>query len=95
MTDLDRLRSATAAALPAWTGAAAPHLPEWRVAFTTDGSDAPTGIAPVCQDEDHDSGDGSVYTCCPDPAVEVECPELAEYLVALLNADRVAPEAAE
>lgn len=63
-------------------------LPEWRTAYTTDGTDGPTGIIPVCRDTGHDPDDGSVYVCCPEPAIEVESPELADYLVALLNADR-------
>lgn len=88
MSTLDKIRAAASVALPAFTGAIAPHLPEWRVCFSTDGSDSPTGIAPVCEDEDHDPDDGSVYDCCPDPVIEVESAELADYLVALLNADR-------
>jgi hypothetical protein len=85
---IDRARQAVAAALPAWTGAIGPHLPEWRTCFSTDGTDRPTGIVPVCGDEGHDPDDGSVYDCCPGPVVEAESPELAEYLVTLLNADR-------
>jgi hypothetical protein len=88
MSALNRARTAAAGALPDWTGAIAPHLPEWRVCFSTDGSPEPTGIAPVCPDEDHEPADGSVYECCSMPVIEVECTELAEYLVVLLNADR-------
>lgn len=66
--------------------------PEWRGVFTTDGTDGPTGIAPVCPDPEHEQGDGDLYVCCPELAIEVESPELAEYLVALLNADREAGE---
>lgn len=88
MNALDRARTAASNALPAWTGAIGPHLPKWRACFSTDGSDEPTGIAPVCEDEGHDPDDGSVYDCCPAPVVEAECTELALYLVELLNADR-------
>jgi hypothetical protein len=62
--------------------------PGWRTAFTTDGTDEPTGIAPVCPDEDHDPFDGSVYSCCVEPAIECGAPAIAAYLVELLNADR-------
>ncbi|MER5559646.1 hypothetical protein ABT071_13675 [Streptomyces sp. NPDC002506] len=62
--------------------------PEWRTAFTTDGTDEPTGIAPVCPDEDHEPDDGSVYPCCPEPAIECDSHKVAAYLVELLNADR-------
>ncbi|OUC97828.1 hypothetical protein [Streptomyces swartbergensis] len=81
MRTLDEARNAAAAQ---WGGEG---LPKWRTAFTTHGSDAPTGIAPVCLDPEHEEADGSVYDCCPEPAIEVEAPELAEYLVALLNTD--------
>lgn len=62
--------------------------PEWRGVFSTNGTEGPTGIAPVCPDPEHESGDGDLYTCCPELAIEVESAEFAEYLVALLNADR-------
>lgn len=64
--------------------------PEWRTAFTTDGTDEPTGIAPVCPDEDHDPDDGSVYSCCPEPVIECDSYPIAAYLAELLNADRSA-----
>ncbi|AZM53303.1 hypothetical protein DMA15_12475 [Streptomyces sp. WAC 01529] len=60
---------------------------EWRGVYTTDGTEGPTGIGPVCPDPDHEPGDGDLYTCCPELAIEVESVELADYLVALLNAD--------
>jgi hypothetical protein len=82
---LDETRGPAREALLRLTGDA---RPEWRAAFTTDGTDGPTGIAPVCPDPEHERGDGDVWACCPDLAVEVESTELAEYLVALLNADR-------
>jgi hypothetical protein len=62
--------------------------PEWRVCFSTDGSDQPTGIGPICTDDDHDPDDGSVYSCCPDPVIECDSMVMADYLAALLNADR-------
>ena len=62
-------------------------FPEWRVCHSTDGTDEPTGLAPVCPDEDHDPDDSSVYNCCPDPVIEVDSGPLAAYLVELLNAD--------
>ncbi|WP_199800655.1 hypothetical protein [Streptomyces marianii] len=62
--------------------------PEWRACFSTDGSEEPTGIAPVCPDEDHERADGSVYGCCPLPVIECDSYPMAAYLAALLNADR-------
>ncbi|MFB7278104.1 hypothetical protein ACFCZV_13430 [Streptomyces hydrogenans] len=62
--------------------------PEWRVCFTEDGSEEPTGIAPVCADDEHDPDDGSVYNCCPAPAIECFSSTFADYLAALLNSDR-------
>ncbi|MDI9885352.1 hypothetical protein QMZ92_13340 [Streptomyces sp. HNM0645] len=62
--------------------------PEWRTCFSTDGSEEPTGIAPVCPDEDHDPDDDSVYSCCPLPAIECDSYPMAAYLAALLNGDR-------
>ncbi|MGY4903278.1 hypothetical protein [Streptomyces sp. 900116325] len=61
---------------------------EWRTAFTTDGTDEPTGIVPVCADEDHEPDDGSVYSCCPEPAIECGSHPVAAYLAELLNTDR-------
>lgn len=78
-------RTAAREFLKAMGGDAAP---EWRTAFTTDGTDEPTGIIPVCTDEGHDPDDGSVYSCCPAPAIECEFPTIAAYLAELLNADR-------
>ncbi|MFG2458113.1 hypothetical protein ACGFWE_13730 [Streptomyces sp. NPDC048523] len=86
MRTLDAARAAAAAQFD-------DGLPKWRTAYTTNGSDAPTGIVPVCHDPDHEADDGSVYSCCPDPAIEVESPELADYLVALLNTDTPGGEA--
>ncbi|MCX4705690.1 hypothetical protein [Streptomyces sp. NBC_01373] len=85
MSTLDKSRGPAREALLRLVGEA---RPEWRTAFTTDGTDEPTGIIPVCSDPDHEPDDGSVYVCCPEPAIEVGATELAEYLVALLNADR-------
>ncbi|WP_329163959.1 hypothetical protein OHB49_29025 [Streptomyces sp. NBC_01717] len=80
-----KTRDTARAFLLAATGEA---RPEWRTAFTTDGTAEPTGIAPVCPDEDHDPDDGSVYPCCPNPAIECLSPEIAAHLAELLNADR-------
>ncbi|AZM91472.1 hypothetical protein [Streptomyces sp. W1SF4] len=76
MNALDRARAAVADSLPA----------RWRVVWL-DNSEEPTGIAPVCPDEEHEEADGSVYDCCPDPAIDTEDVDLAAYLVALINAD--------
>ncbi|WP_393057664.1 hypothetical protein [Streptomyces sp. LN549] len=66
--------------------------PEWRPVFSTDGTDEPTGIAPVCTDPDHGPDDeAEAYACCPDPVIECESHKIAAYLVELLNADRVTP----
>lgn len=62
--------------------------PEWRTAFSTDGTEEPTGIAPVCSDEDHDLDDGSVYDCCAEPVIECGSYAVAAYLAELVNADR-------
>ncbi|MFE2019841.1 hypothetical protein ACFW9O_17575 [Streptomyces sp. NPDC059499] len=78
-------RDAVRKALLASTGTA---TPEWRECFSTDGSDEPTGIAPVCTDEDHEPDDGSVYNCCPEPVIECGSHSTAAYVVELLNADR-------
>lgn len=61
---------------------------EWRSCFSTDGTSGPTGVAPVCLDDGHDPDDGSVYDCCPEPIIETGSMPVAEYLAALLNADR-------
>ncbi|WP_405674807.1 hypothetical protein OG292_03005 [Streptomyces sp. NBC_01511] len=61
---------------------------EWRTCFSTDGSEEPTGVAPVCPDEGHEEDDGSVYVCCPEPVIEADSHTMAAYLAALLNADR-------
>lgn len=81
---LDEARSPALEALLRLVGDA----PEWRAVFTTNGTDGATGIGPVCPDPDHEPGDGDLYTCCPELAIEAESAELADYLVALLNADR-------
>ena len=78
-------RDAARKALLTTTGVAAP---EWRTCFSTDGSDEPTGIAPVCTDENHEPEDVSVYPCCPEPVIECGSYSIAAYLVELLNADR-------
>lgn len=84
---LDKARRAASELLRQTTGA---DLPQWRAVFDTDETIAePNAIAPVCTDDDHEPGDGSVYDCCPDPVVVVD-PPLVAYLVALLNADRTA-----
>jgi hypothetical protein len=89
MSALPNARRGVAEFLRGQTGS---ERPEWRAVFTTDGTDGPTGIAPVCTDPDHEPGDGDLYSCCPSMAIEVEWHVLAEYLVALLNADRGAGE---
>jgi hypothetical protein len=87
MTNLDHARRAAAELLRQTTGS---DLPEWRAAFDGDRTtEMPNAIAPVCDDEDHERTDGSVYDCCPEPIVPVD-PPLVEYLVAVLNADRSA-----
>jgi hypothetical protein len=86
MSALDKTREQVREFLLLVTGSA---VPEWRVCFSTYGTEEPTGIAPVCPDEDHEPADGSVYDdCCPNPVVEVYSGPLAAYLVELLNADR-------
>lgn len=79
------VRDAVRKALLATTGTA---TPEWRTCFSTDGSEAPTGVAPVCTDEDHEPDDGNVYDCCPEPVIECGSYSIAAYVVELLNADR-------
>jgi len=83
---LDKARTAARAELEGWTGG--DPNPDWRACYSTDGTDGPTGVGPVCHAEEHDPDDGSVYDCCPAPVIEVESTPLAEYLAALLNADR-------
>lgn len=86
MSAIDKARTQAREFLQLVTGI---PVPEWRVCHSTDGTDEPTGIAPVCPDEDHDQDDSSVYDgCCPNPVVEVESGPFAAYLVELLNADR-------
>lgn len=80
------IRNARAAAVAA-LGSAPDALPEWRQAHTRI-SDEPDAIAPVCTAEGHEPADPSIYSCCPDPVIEVETPAIGAYLVALLNADR-------
>ncbi|MFF3622369.1 hypothetical protein [Streptomyces sp. NPDC002467] len=78
MNALDRIRKhPSVAALPA----------RWRPVFI-EADCEPDGIAPACTDEGHEDTDGSVYGCCPEPVIEVADPHVAEYLAALLNADR-------
>ncbi|WKD37627.1 hypothetical protein KO717_34575 [Streptomyces xanthophaeus] len=83
---MDRARADARIELARLTGGDA--APEWRVCYSTEGTHGPTGIAPVCLDEDHDPDDGNVYPCCPEPVIEVQSVPLAGYLAALLNADR-------
>ncbi|MFI7010021.1 hypothetical protein [Streptomyces sp. NPDC050145] len=85
MTRLDDARTAAREYLKLMIGDA---WPEWRTCYSTDGTEMPSGIAPVCPDEGHEEDDGTVYNCCPEPVLEVETYPLAEYLVALLNSDR-------
>lgn len=85
MSALDKARAAARDELHALNS---DPTPEWRTCFSTDGTDEPSGIAPVCGDEDHDPVDGSVYDCCPEPVIEVDSAPMAAYLAALLNADR-------
>lgn len=92
MTALDDARRTAAEYLRKTTGS---DRPEWRTTYTEYGvHDEPNAIAPVCTDEDHvASEDPTAFGCCPEPIIDVG-PELAEYLVALLNADREAGETA-
>ncbi|AAR29695.1 hypothetical protein VWBp05 [Streptomyces phage VWB] len=85
MSAIDKARKQARELLDLVTGT---PTPEWRVCFSEDGTEEPTGIAPVCLDEGHDPDDGSVYDCCPSPVVECDSDPLAAYLVELLNADR-------
>ncbi|MCM2427353.1 hypothetical protein [Streptomyces sp. RKAG337] len=81
--DLATVRAAAGEWLRGMTGDA---RPAWRV-VSIDGADPATGIGPACLDEDHEATDSSPYECCPEPLIETESAPLAEYLVALLNAD--------
>ncbi|MER8233527.1 hypothetical protein [Streptomyces sp. NPDC094049] len=85
MSLLDVYRSPARSFLKALSYDAAP---EWRVCFSEDGTPEPTGIAPICPDEGHDPDDVSVYDCCPEPVIECHHMVVADYLAALLNADR-------
>jgi hypothetical protein len=85
MSALDNARKAARELLNTLGG---DERPEWRTCFSTDGTDEPTGVAPVCPDEEHEDADGNVYDCCPDPVIECDSYVMTEYLVALLNADR-------
>lgn len=85
MSTIDKTRAQVREFLKLVTG---DSTPEWRVCHSTDGTDEPTGVAPVCLDEGHDPDDSSVYDCCPDPVVEVDSGPFAAYLVELLKADR-------
>ncbi|MFJ7067540.1 hypothetical protein [Streptomyces sp. NPDC101115] len=87
MSAMDKTRAAAREFLDLVAGTPAP---EWRTCFSTDGTDEPTGFAPVCDVEGHDPDDGNVYSCCPNPVVECDSGPLAAYLVELLNADRAA-----
>jgi hypothetical protein len=90
--DVARGRAAAAEFLQQSTGS---DLPEWRTTYTEYGvHDEPNAIAPVCTDPDHiASEDPTAFECCPEPVIDVG-PALAEYVVALLNADREAGESA-
>ncbi|MGW1587279.1 hypothetical protein [Streptomyces sp. NPDC002386] len=91
MTSLPNTRRAAAELLRQTTGS---DMPEWRAAYDGDDVSAePNAIAPVCTDPDHESTDGGVYSCCPEPVITADPPMVA-YLVALLNADRRAGESA-
>lgn len=86
MSDLAAARTAARTLLVTMTGTA---VPTWRAVWNgySNRIEATT-VAPLCTDETHDPTDGGLYDCCPEPVIETECPELATYLVALLNADR-------
>lgn len=84
MIDLDTARAAARERLHSITGDDRPIV--WRVVFT-DG-EPPTGVAPLCHDEDHhEDDDAAAFDCCPGPVIETWSAPLALYLVALLNAD--------
>ncbi|WP_282698056.1 hypothetical protein [Streptomyces sp. CC208A] len=61
--------------------------PEWRVC-SEEAAEELSSIAPVCTDEEHDPDDAWVYPCCPEPVIECHSSAMADYLTALLNADR-------
>lgn len=92
MSALDSARDAARALLKAETG---DERPGWRQCFTgLDGAEHPDAIGPVCLDDDHDPHDPTVYTCCPEPIIEVASHVLGAYLVELLNADATGGEPA-
>ncbi|MGK5533346.1 hypothetical protein [Streptomyces sp. URMC 129] len=63
--------------------------PGWRIVTELGlAEEVYTLIAPVCPDEDHDQADPGAYSCCPEPIIDALAPEVAAYLVQLLNADR-------
>ncbi|MFI5809294.1 hypothetical protein [Streptomyces sp. NPDC051561] len=85
MSTLSDARIAARALLKNVTG---DERPMWRQVITEyTGANKHDAIAPVCLDDDHEPEDASVYSCCPEPVIEVEQPELGAYLVELLNAD--------
>lgn len=70
-------------------------LTEWRLAEDDyRGRSEPRFIAPVCPHDEHERVDAGIYSCCPGPVVDIGDRVLAEYLVALLNADREAGDTA-
>lgn len=85
MNALNKARTAARDELHAMN---ADPAPKWRTCFSAEGTDEPTGIAPVCGAEGHDPDDGSAYDCCPEPVIEIHSAPMAAYLAALLNADR-------
>ncbi|MEU9198885.1 hypothetical protein [Streptomyces sp. NPDC048332] len=86
LTPLTEARAATRTLLMTSTGV---ERPEWRPVFSTDGTDGPTGIAPVCTDPEHYEDDAAeAYSCCPNPIIKCGSPVISTYLVELLNADR-------
>lgn len=92
MTALDNARRAIAAGQSEYNLA---KLPEWRLADPGYlGPGEPQCIAPACPHPEHERGDAGMYSCCPGPFVDIGDRVLAEYLVALLNADREAGESA-
>ncbi|MFF8409032.1 hypothetical protein [Streptomyces omiyaensis] len=62
--------------------------PEWRTCTEERAAEELTSVAPVCSDDEHDQDDPSVYSCCPDLVIECHSAAMADYLAALLNADR-------
>lgn len=63
------------------------QAPAWRICMSEQTSEV-TAVAPVCPDPDHDEHDAGLWSCCPDPVVECDSLIMAEYIAALLNADR-------